>query len=408
MSVSYIKKLDILENIFLKYKNELATSISQETWKPIKFSNFEIDRCINLIKTAKDCFKNIKLEEAKIENYSCYKRLYPMGTILAFTPFSSPYSSLIHKYLPSLALNNKFLWKPSPFTYKSSYKLYKLIHELVPENNLDLLKLKNNDETMNFIKNKNNYDGILFTGSSNTAELIKKEIGRTKAIFETGSSALVYVQDVKNEKEVIKTILHSAFSQTGFRCIAAKNIFLHESLKETFIQHLDEIMDSIIVGDPLKTDVIVSKIKESHFTPLSHILTKYKKLNCPILYGGIKQGFFLKPTIILVKNNIISNDDCFGPICFVHFVAGISDIPIAYWKRSSLSSSIYSNNKKIIDKFVNKAIYSGLVEINFGPSKRFDELPFGGFYDENEGKENFISLYNFLNKEQWVCKKNGC
>lgn len=94
----------------------------------------------------------------------------------------------------------------------------------------------------------------------------------------------------------------------------------------------------------------------------------------------------------------------YGPILCIHIVSSYKDIPKNYYERSSLNTSIYSTSKKVIDDFVTYC-QSGTICVNYGPALRLDSLPFGGFYDENEGKESLSSIIPLICKKQYVISK---
>ena len=103
-----------------------------------------------------------------------------------------------------------------------------------------------------------------------------------------------------------------------------------------------------------------------------------------------------------IKNYFLK--EMYGPVLCLHRVDDINKIPLEYLKRSSLSTSIYSNNQNNIKLFIKNDIYTGSILINKGPAIRNDDLPFGGFYDENENKESFWDIINIASNIQIIDK----
>lgn len=401
-------KLNFLKNlkkVLEKNQEKLAVNQALETFKPIKFCRLEIERCFVLIENAQKEIKKKKNKTGKIQNYFYQECNSPQGIVLGIMPFSSPYSSFFHKYLPATMSNNVFIWKPSPFAWKCSRLLYELIHKELGLKRLFFFDDKKIEIT-DFIKRTDLYDVILFTGNSETACKIKKLIKRKKAIFETGSSALVYIDSNREIEKIAKNIILSSFNQTGMRCIAARNIFVQKNIANHFVKFFVQLARELKMGDELDDETVIGKINKAHLKKLENIIYKYKKLNTDFLTGGNVKDNYLAPTIIEVKDlNTLSVDDCFGPICFLHRINKLEEIHPIYWKSSTLSTSVYTNKIHTIKKMTKLSTNSGFLEINFGPAKRFDTLPFGGFSNENEGKEDYSTLEKFLSKQRFIIRK---
>ena len=56
-------------------------------------------------------------------------RRFPIGAILAITPFNFPLNLVVHKVAPALAVGNSVLIKPAPQTPLTSLKLAEALRE---------------------------------------------------------------------------------------------------------------------------------------------------------------------------------------------------------------------------------------------------------------------------------------
>lgn len=397
--------------VLRKGKIKFSQSITKETGKPIKFSLSEVDRCISIIEDAisyllthSSCSGIYSNSNTKL---NWYKRKLPIGLVLGFTPFSSPYSSFIHKLVACLVYKNNFILKPSPKALNCSLELYNLLKNNCADeikNSFNILPFSNDLNTINIL-NRKDYDCILFTGKSSTAKEIKKVIGRKLGIFETGSSAMAYVGDTADIQVAVTKILKGAFNQTGMRCVATKNVFINKKISNIFISALLENVTKVKSGSALDSDTDVGPIFDnSLFFELVNYISLLSSHNYEIIYGGkVINDNIIEPTILLDKNsNYYSVHEAYGPILCLHIVDDLEEIPDIYFKRSSLNVALYSNCIKEVNRWLNISKSSGSIFINHGPTERIDFLGFGGMFDENEGKEGIYELKNVLSKEQII------
>lgn len=398
--------LDNLKNKIIIEKNQLAYIQSNETGKSINDCLSELDRCIFILNYAKEY--HITSQE-KIVNEGNYagilkERFLPIGKVLAITPISSPYSSIIHKLSASLIYRNTVFWKPSRKVIKSSLALYNIIDLTINahiKNAVNLIDVE--DCELDCLLKSNYYDCILFTGRNYTAKHIKTIIGRKPAVFETGSNALAYISDniSMNMDNLIDNVINASFSQNGKRCIALKNLFINENVfDDVFIKIIEKLkMYGYKVND-IQVNSVMEKLKD-----YDSIYFNVKKL----ISEGYEIVSFSEKTnaLVIVDNNssMYSLDEFFGPVLCIHKIKDIDDISQEYFDISTLNISIYSNNNTEIKRFISRSYNCGTVCINFGPNKRFDSLPFGGYSNENENKESLGSLKGILTKQQSIIEK---
>lgn len=405
--VSFEDVIDTLE----KNKEKLAIEQANESGKPVNYCNIEITRCIVQLNQATKYLRN---------RMACYEKsntvkYIPIGVVLAITTFSSPYSSFFHKFLPAMICGNLFVFVPSPKVCKCSIVLFNLIEQCMQKNydNYDISKRMICVDTQYItgveIIEHLKFDYILFTGKSETASLIKKQIGYKHGVFETGSNALAYVDaTIKNIDYVAEQLVKSAFAQSGMRCIGLKNLFIQKEISDSLINEILSKAKKIQSGNALNLETMVGPIYDNVvLTELLEYISLLKQSGYSILLGGyVKDGNILLPTILVDNSNsFCSVKEMYGPVLCVHVVNDFKEIEECYYRRSSLNTALFSNNMEEIQRFVKYCDTCGTICINCGPDKRDDELPFGGLFDENDGKEDLESLVRELSVCQQIIYK---
>lgn len=333
----------------------------------------------------------------------------PLRVVLGITTFSSPYSSFFHKVIPAVICGNTFVFLPSPKVYQCSEYIFLLMEnclkKYLPKVEKKLICVNTQKVDSNNVLERLNFEYVLFTGKSKTASLIKKKIGYCHGLFETGSCAIAYVDEtVTNIDEVAERLVCAAFAQSGMRCIGLKNLFVQEKISDRLIEKIVSQTKKVKYGNPLDREVMVGPILDmAALSDLGDTITWLKNSGYSVLTGGFIKDNFLMPTVFLdISQKEFSIKEMYGPSLCIRVVKDFRNIDQTYYKRSSLNTAFFSENEDHIQSFINYCGTCGTICVNCGPDKRDDELPFGGLYDENDGKEDLHTLIRELSIEQRI------
>lgn len=394
--------------ILKKNQEMLAKTQAKESGKPVKYCRIEVERCVDQLNQAV-AYIRYKYEFTYLGNIRNIKYL-PVGIVLAITTFSSPYSSFFHKIIPALIKGNMFVFVPSSKAVVCSRMMFNIFEQCMETFLGGITKrifcvdtsLVDASDVIGCMK----YDYILFTGKSETASLLKQQIGYKHGMFETGSSAMAYVDEAIDDIEgLAKQLVYAAFAQSGMRCIGLKNLFIQKKISRSLIRQIAYFAKRIPVGNPLESDVIVGPIYDAMtLSTLMNDIMKLKESGYQIVTGGyVRNNNLLLPTIMLdLSDGILSTKEMYGPVLCIHVVDNFESIKFDYYQRSSLNTAFFSKNLNMVNRFVEYCDTCGTICINCGPDKRDDSLPFGGLFDENDGKEDLETLLKALSIEQRV------
>src|SRR5262249_15988456 len=106
-------------------------------------------------------------------------------------------------------------------------------------------------------------DGVVFTGSKKVGMQIMHEFNKDfpKPVFlELGGKNPAIVCAKADLKKAVEGTARSSFGLSGKKCSALSRIFVHESLKNEFVERLIEKTNSLKVGDPLDKDTFVGPV----------------------------------------------------------------------------------------------------------------------------------------------------
>lgn len=112
-----------------KNKEDFAQTIAREGSKTIKEARKEANRCVNTLRISAEESKRILGETIPFDSFAGgenrvgYYYRFPIGIVLAITPFNDPLNLVAHKLGPAFAAGNSVILKPATVTPLSAIKL---------------------------------------------------------------------------------------------------------------------------------------------------------------------------------------------------------------------------------------------------------------------------------------------
>lgn len=392
------KRSEILEKtsaLLNERKDELSRVMTVESGKPIKFSTAELERAIFTFKYASEEAKRIGGEVIPLDlavnsekRYGILKR-FPIGPILAITPFNFPLNLVAHKIAPAIAAGNTVVLKPAPQTPLLSLILVELLMEAgLPEGVVNVVPCEN--ELAELMVRDERFKMLTFTGSANVGWYLKSIAGKKKVVLELGGNAAAVVDESANIDYAIKRIVLGAFGQAGQSCIKVQRVYVHKIILEKFIQLLLEETKRVKFGNPLDPDVIVGPLIDVNAANrIENWLNEALGKGAKLLHGGKRSRLLFEPTILsdVTHEMQIFKEEIFGPVLTLHeydeFETAIDEVNNS---RYGLQAGVFSNNfKNIMYAFENLEV--GGVVVNDFPTYRIDHMPYGGVKDSGLGRE---------------------
>ena len=398
---TYIK-VSLLETVSKKIferKEDLAQLITTETGKPIKFSHIEIDRAILTFKLGAEEAKRIEGEVLNLDllkgsegKIGIVKR-FPVGVILAITPWNFPINLVAHKLSPALASGNTVLLKPASTSRVCGIELVKIIKESCHENGLEYCPVNvvtSSGSEINEFLDDDRVKLISFTGSSSVGWGIKEKATKQKVSLELGGNAGVIIDKDADITLAVSKIITGAFGQAGQSCISVQRVFVHNDIMDEFKKKLVDETGKVKFGDPFDDETISGPmIEEKEAERIEKWVDEAKNNNANILTGGKRNGAVFEPTIVdgAGGNAKVNADEVFAPVLTL---TGFSDFKEAV---KQVDDSVYGLQAGAFTNNINNALYAfenievGGVVINDVPTYRMDSMPYGGSKDSGNTRE---------------------
>ena len=410
--------LEYLESAFLKYKNiqaylkaellqvitnkikdrkeELAQLITLEMGKPIKMSRLEIDRAVFTFQTGAEEARRINGEVIQIdqlkgaEGKTGIVKRFPIGIILAITPWNFPVNLVAHKLSPALASGNVVLLKPASATLCCGLEIGKIVLEASKEIGLDFCPVNvitaSGSEIEKFVDDSR-IKMVSFTGSPAVGWTMKKKLNMQKISLELGGNAGVIVDKDADINIAASKIAIGAFVNAGQSCISVQRVFVHKNIYKEFKNVLLEETKKIKYGNPFEDDTIVGPmINEAEAIRTEKWL---KESDGNIIIGGKREKALFEPTIVegAGKKCNITAKEVFAPLLtlndFSDFKKAVEELDDSEF---GLQAGIFTNNLKHM-QYAYENIEVGGVIINDVSTFRMDSMPYGGVKQSGIGKE---------------------
>ncbi len=184
------------------------------------------------------------------------------GPMICISPWNFPLAIFMGQVTAALVAGNPVIAKPAMQTTLIGMETVKILHEAgIPKDVVQLLPASGK-LVGNMIVADERIKGVIFTGSTETAQNINQILAKRKGaivplIAETGGQNAMIVDSSALPEQVVQDVLTSAFGSTGQRCSALRVLFLQDDIADKIITMLKGAMKELIIGNPrlLVTDI---------------------------------------------------------------------------------------------------------------------------------------------------------
>lgn len=393
------KRAAILEKtaaLLTQNSAKMVRTIILESGKPRKWAEGEVKRGVENLKFAAEACKAIHGEtvpmdaSAGSEGRLGFWLRVPVGVVAAIPPFNFPLNLVIHKVAPAIAAGNTVVLKPASNTPGASQLLVELLLQAgLPVQAIQLVYGNGSIVGAAIVKDER-VAKITFTGSPAVGKYISKMAGLKKITLELGSNSGVIVDESADLEHTVARTIMGSFAFSGQVCISVQRIFVHEKIKDVFIERFVAEAKKQRLGDPLDpaTD-IGPMISENEALRLESWIREAENQGANLLTGGKHQGSMFEPTVLtnVTPAMQVMCHEAFGPLVsivpFKHFDQAITMINDSVF---GLQAGVFTQNYAHMMRAIKKIDVGGVM-INDVPTYRVDQMPYGGVKESGLGRE---------------------
>jgi len=399
-------------SIISDHLEDFAFTIAREGSKTITEARKEASRCVNTITASAEEAKRILGETIPFDSFPGgekrrgYYYRFPIGVILAITPFNDPLNLVAHKLGPAVAAGNSVILKPATVTPLSAIKLVEAMVEAgLPKQAIQLITGYGH-EIGDALVSDERVRMISFTGGVEAGKRIAKLAGIKKIGMELGSNSPVIVWKDADIDLAVDSCVSGSFWAAGQNCIGVQRLLVHKDIYDEFKAKFVDRTNQYKIGDKLQDDTNMGPmITENEAKRVEKWVSEAKKKGATVLTGGGREGALFQPTVLenVPKDITIHCEEVFGPTVNLY---PIDDLDEAIQEANSLPygllAAIFTSSVDVAFK-ASYELDCGGVMINDSTDYRLDSMPFGGVKYSGLGREGLKFSLQEMTEPKVVC-----
>jgi acyl-CoA reductase-like NAD-dependent aldehyde dehydrogenase len=413
------KRREILEDVagaLIEQKERFAQLIVAEAGKPIRLARTEVDRAVLTFKTAAEEAARLggeslplDLTEGNEGRWGLVQR-FPVGPILAITPFNFPLNLVAHKLAPAIAAGCPIILKPAPQTPFTALALGEVILKAGwPAEALAVLPLSNAD-TAHLAEKEDRIKLVSFTGSAAVGWALRAHSGRKRLQLELGGNAALIIHGdwIDLDDAALRTA-RAAFSYAGQSCISVQRIFVERRIFHTFVWKLVEVAGKMLSGNPAEEETEVGPlIRLSDAERVESWIQESLQAGAKLVAGGERQGSLITPAILTATKPgmKIRDEEAFGPVVVVEPYEDFEQaLAFVNHSKYGLQAGLLTRDAgRILTAY--RELEVGALIVGDTPAWRLDPMPYGGVKDSGQGREGIKSAIQEMTEPRMLVMTN--
>ena len=376
-------------------REELGRVLTLEAGKPIRDALVEVDRAVLTFRLGAEESERMTGEMIPLDLMASSKgrvgitRRFPIGPVAAISPFNFPLNLAAHKLAPAIAAGCSIVLKPPSKDPLTMLTVAEIVDGVgLPPGAVSILPMTR--ELGDRMVADDRFKLLTFTGSPSVGWRMKERAGKKKVVLELGGNAGVIVDRTADLGWAVKRCLIGAFAYSGQVCISVQRMYLHEDIREAFLERFNEGVKALKSGNPIDPDTDVGPmVDEAAAQRTQRWVDEAVQLGGRIVAGGKADGAFFPPTVlenVPVEAQVCSNE-AFAPLVVVFPFSDFGAAVMAVNDSSfGLQTGVFTNDLANAWQAFNELEVGGVI-VNDIPTYRIDHMPYGGVKDSGLGRE---------------------
>jgi acyl-CoA reductase-like NAD-dependent aldehyde dehydrogenase len=404
--------LDQAARLLRERQEDFARTIAVEAAKPLKTARVEAARAVSTFQFSAAVARTLTGEMVPLDASDAgvgklgFVLRVPVGVVGAISPFNFPLNLVAHKIAPAIAAGCPVVLKPASQTPFSAIKLANLLLEEcgLPGSWLNVVTGGGGD-VGNALVDHPDVALITFTGSPSVGWGIRERAPRKRVGLELGNNAPVILEPSGDWSAAATKIKVAGFSHAGQSCISTQRVFAHQSIHDEFVATLVDLVQDLVVGDPLDESTDVSSlIAPSEADRVKSWIDDAVAAGAKVAVGGELHGRVLEPTVLtnVTPDMKVCSDEVFGPVVAVASYDDVDDaLRLANDTRYGLQAAIFTNDLDVAFRAARTLDFGGVM-INEVPTWRTDQMPYGGLRDSGNTREGPAYAVREMTEERLI------
>ena len=389
------KILRRIHQLFLERAEPIALMLCHEIGKTITDSREEVYEYAvpSYSKAAEEILRHRGLSFPSSQEQTTNKRLVlghrPLGVVGVITPYNFPTDIASIALAHIIGAGNTTVWKPSEFSPLSCAMVAQIFEDAgLPAGVVNVVQ-GFGDIGAAIVEHKD-VDGIFFTGSTKTGEIIAKACALKPHLLELGGDGPFIILEDADIDAAVDGAINGCFYYSGQVCTSAERLLVHEDIYDEFVEKFTAAAGKLVIGDPsLETTTMGPLCNETTLNRVKAHVEDARSKGAKIIQFGPEEGLYYPATILLgVDEDMqIMQEETFGPVAPIMKIKSAEHaIEIANKSELGLIASLWTRDLSNAWR-VAEALPHGSVNVN-ETSNYWDQLaPFGGAGKSGVGRE---------------------
>jgi len=385
-------------DLMTERKDAMARAIALEVGRPLAACGGEVQLAIDQFHWYAEETKRLygQIVESRLPGGRIGVTYEPVGIVAAFSAWNFPVVLPARKIAPALAAGCSVIVRPSEEAPGGAMILIGCLHDAgVPPGAVNLLTGKASVISP-VLMGSPAVRKVSLTGSTAVGIRLLKEAADTvkRVSMELGGHAPVIVFDDVDARSVAAMAAQSKYRNTGQVCVSPSRFYIHETVKESFVDSFVEATRKLKLGHALEPDSEVGPLTtRKRLEAVEALVEDTKASGARLLAGGrrpagFNRGYWFEPTVFddVADDARVMVEEPFGPIAPITGFRDFDEVmDRANALEMGLASYVFTRSLKRAHEAVD-ALEAGMVAVNtFALATA--EAPFGGIKQSGYGRE---------------------
>ena len=248
-------------------REEVVKLLMWEIGKSKPDSEKEFDRTVEYILDTIEDYKQLDRNSAKFQKHEgvyAHIRRGPLGVVLCLGPYNYPLNETFALLIPAIIMGNTTIFKPAKYGVLLITPLLEAFQSSFPKGVVNVLFGRGRSVAAPIMKT-GKVDVLALIGNSKSANALQEQHPKSNRLrlvlgLEAKNPAIV-LPDADLDLSIDECIA-GTLSFNGQRCTALKIVYVHEEIREEFLQRFAKKVDSLKFGNPWDNDVKLTPLPE--------------------------------------------------------------------------------------------------------------------------------------------------